>query len=219
MSGKTRIVLADDHPIFLAGLRNLIQAEHDFDLVGEATTGLAALSLIRAKQPDMAVLDISMPGLNGIRLARQLADECPSVRVLMLTLHEDRAYITQALQLGVRGYVLKRSAAENLLPALRAVLNGGLYVDPSIASNMFTPERARARRPTSTASTPELTTREAEVLKLTALGLAAKEIACQLGVSVKSVETFKARGSEKIGLRTRADIVRYAVAQGWLADV
>jgi DNA-binding NarL/FixJ family response regulator len=219
VKGAVRIVLADDHPIFLAGLRNLIQAEPDFDIVGEATTGLAALALIREKQPAIAVLDISMPSLNGIRLTRRLAEECPAVRVLMLTLHEDRAYITQALQLGVRGYVLKRSAAENLLPALRAVLNGGLYVDPSIASNMFPADAPRGRRAAGNAAGPELTAREAEVLKLVALGLAAKEIASQLGVSVKSVETFKARGAEKIGLKTRADIVRYAAAQGWLADI
>ena len=219
MKGAVRIVLADDHPIVLAGLRNLIQAEPDFDIVGQATSGLAALALVREKTPDIAVLDISMPGLNGVRLTRRLADDCPSVRVLMLTLHEDRAYITQALQLGVRGYVLKRSAAENLLPAVRAVVNGGLYVDPGIAWNILPAGGSRARRVTSNADAPELTAREAEVLKLVALGLAAKEIACQLGVSVKSVETFKARGAEKIGLKTRADIVRYAAAQGWLADI
>lgn len=219
MKSAVRIVLADDHPIFLAGLRNLIQAEPDFAIVGEAISGLVALALVREKQPDIAVLDISMPGLNGIRLTRRLSDECPSVRVLMLTLHEDRAYITQALQLGVRGYVLKRSAAENLLPALRAVLNGGLYVDPGIASNIFPADSSRVRRTTSNTDRPELTARETEVLKLVALGLAAKEIASQLGVSVKSVETFKARGAEKIGLKTRADIVRFAAAQGWLADI
>ena len=219
MSGRTRIVLADDHPIFLTGLRNLIQAEPDLDLVGEAINGLAALALIRDQQPDIAVLDISMPGLNGIRLTRRLAEECPTVRVLMLTLHEDRAYVTQALQLGVRGYVLKRSAAENLLPAIRAVLNGALYVDPAIAAHMFSANHPRARRPTSTTQSPELTAREVEVLKLTALGLAAKEIASQLSVGVKSVETFKARAAGKIGLKTRADIVRYAAAQGWLADI
>lgn len=219
MTKKARIVLADDHPIFLAGLRNLIQGEEDFEIVGEAASGIMALSLIREKQPDIAVLDISMPGLNGIRVARKLADECPAVRILLLTLHEDRAYTTQALQVGVRGYVLKRSAPESLLPALRAVLTGGLYIDPTIASNVVPPARGHARHGTSATRVSELTAREEEVLKLTALGLSAKEIATQLGVGVKSVETFKARASEKAGLRTRADIVRFAATQGWLEDL
>jgi len=216
---KARIVLADDHPIFLAGLRNLIQREGDFEIVGEATSGTAALSLIREKRPDIVALDISMPGLNGIRVARKLADECPAVRILLLTLHEDRAYITQALQVGVRGYVLKRSAAGSLLPALRAVLTGGLYIDPTIASNVVPPARGHRRHGTNATLVSELTAREEEVLKLTALGLSAKEIATQLGVGVKSVETFKARASEKAGLRTRADIVRFAATQGWLEDL
>ncbi|MFZ0527273.1 MAG: response regulator transcription factor, partial [Xanthobacteraceae bacterium] len=119
---KTRIVLADDHPIVLDGLRNLIRAEPDFELVGEAGSGLAALKVVRETRPDVAVLDISMPELNGIVLSRRLAGEIPELSVLMLTLHEDRAYLNQALEAGVRGYVLKRSAVENLVHAIRAVL-------------------------------------------------------------------------------------------------
>src|SRR5215510_6797710 len=115
MSAKTRIILADDHPVVLNGLRNLIQAEDDLDLVGEASSGLAAMKVIREQKPDVAVLDISMPELNGIVLSRRIADEMPSIRVLVLTLHEDRAYLKQALDAGVLGYVLKRSAAESLV--------------------------------------------------------------------------------------------------------
>jgi DNA-binding NarL/FixJ family response regulator len=121
---KTRIVLADDHPIVLDGLRNLIRAEDDFELVGEAGSGLAALKVIRETRPDVAVLDISMPEINGIVLSRRLVGEIPELSVLMLTLHEDRAYLNQALEAGVRGYVLKRSAVENLVHAIRAVLVG-----------------------------------------------------------------------------------------------
>jgi DNA-binding NarL/FixJ family response regulator len=213
---KTRIALADDHPIVLAGLRNLIEAEQDLELVGEATSGLSALKLIRDARPDVALVDISMPELNGILLSRRLADECPSVRVMVLTLHEDPAYVKQALAAGVRGYVLKRSAAENLVHAIRAVLVGGLYVDPAVAKRMFEPKPAgRAARD----GAPDLTERETEVLKLAATGFTNKEIARRLDVGVKSVETYKARGIEKLGLRTRADIVRYASAQGWLADI
>ncbi len=219
MTGKTRVTLADDHPIVLAGLRSLIEAETDLDLVGEATSGLSALKLIREKMPDVAVVDISMPELNGILLSRRLAQECPSVRMLVLSLHEDRSYVKQALDAGVRGYVLKRSAAENLVQAIRAVLVGGLYVDPAIARRMFESKPSRAGRSPATANTPDLTDRESEVLKFSALGFTNKEIANRLAVSAKTVETHKARATEKLNLKTRAELVRYASAQGWLADI
>jgi len=217
--GKTRIILSDDHPIVLAGLRNLIEAADDLELVGEATDGLAAFRLIREVQPDIAVVDISMPALNGIRLARRVAEEVPSVRVMMLTLHEDRAYLKQALEAGVRGYVLKRSAAENLIHAIRAVVVGGLYVDPAIVDRMFDGQCNRAARPGADTELPQLTARETEVLRLSAVGFSNKEIAQQVDVGVKSIETYKARGLEKLGLKTRAELVRYAAAQGWLADI
>ena len=217
--GKTRITLSDDHPIVLAGLRNLIEAESDLELVGEATSGLSALRLVRELQPDVAVVDISMPELNGILLSRRLAEEFPSVRVMVLTLHEDRAYLKQALDAGVRGYVLKRSAAENLIHAIRAVVVGGLYVDPAIVDRIFDASSSRASRPREGAEFPELTTRESEVLKLAALGFTNKEIARQIDVGMKSVETYKSRGLDKLGLKTRAELVRYASAQGWLSDI
>ena len=212
----TRIVLADDHPIVLDGLRNLIRAEADFKLVGEATSGLAALKLIREKRPDVAVLDISMPELNGIMLSRRLAGEMPDLRVLVLTLHEDRAYLNQALEAGVRGYVLKRSAVENLVHAIRAVMVGGTYVDPAIVGRFFESKRAHAKPSANKSAAPALTDREAAVLKMAALGFTNKEIASRIDVGVKSVETYKARGLEKLGLRTRAELVRYASGQGWL---
>ena len=137
MNARYRIVLADDHPIVLDGLRGLIEAQPDLDLVGEATSGLAALRIIKEQNPDLAVIDISMPELNGISLGRRLAVELPSVKLLVLTLHEDRAYLKQALDAGIRGYILKRSAAENLVQAIRAVLIGDLYVDPAIAGRVF----------------------------------------------------------------------------------
>ena len=211
-------MLADDHPIVLNGLRNLIMAEGDLDLVGEASNGATALAIIRETQPDVAVVDISMAGLNGIVLTRRLASEAPSVGVLVLTLHEDRGFVRQALDAGARGYVLKRSAAEFLVQAIRAVVVGGLYIDPAIASRMFDVAPKRAGRPRNSVTEPELTDRETEVLKLIALGFTNKEIAHQLDVGLKSVETYKARGTEKLGLKTRAELVRYAAGQGWLAD-
>jgi DNA-binding NarL/FixJ family response regulator len=216
---KTRVTLADDHPIVLSGLRNLIEAEADFDCVGEATSGPAALKLVSEKLPDIAVQDISMPGINGIVLARRIAKDCPSVRVLVLTLHEDRAYVKQALEAGVRGYVLKRSAAENLVQAIRAVLAGELYIDPTITTQMSEGKPARAGHSLVTANMPDLTERETYVLKFSALGFPNKEIAGRLGVSEKTVETHKSRATEKLKLKTRAELVRYASAQGWLADI
>jgi DNA-binding NarL/FixJ family response regulator len=213
---KIRIVLADDHPIVLDGLRNLIRAEPDFELVGEAASGLSALKIIREQRPDVAVLDISMPELNGIVLSRRLAGEMPALRLLMLTLHEDRAYLNQALEAGVRGYVLKRSAVENLVQAIRAVLVGGLYIDPAIVGRVFESKQINKRLAARKGVAPALTDREADVLKMAALGFTNKEIASRLDVGVKSIETYKARGLEKLGLKTRAELVRYASGQGWL---
>lgn len=219
MTEKARIVLADDHPIVLDGLRALIKAQDDLELVGEATNGLAALRIIKEQKPDLAVIDISMPELNGIALGRCLAEELPAVKLLVLTLHEDRAYLKQALDAGIRGYVLKRTAAENLAAAIRAVLSGGLYVDPAIAGRVFQPNAKNGSRAGPESGSLALTEREAEVLKLVALGYTNKEIARRLDVGVKSIETYRARGSEKLDIKTRAELVRYAAAQGWLADV
>ena len=219
MTARIRVTLADDHPIVLAGLRNLIQAEADLELVGEATTGLAALKLIREMQPDVALVDISMPELNGIALSRRLAAECPTGARADAHAPRRPGLLKQALEAGVRGYVLKRSAAENLVHAIRAVLVGGLYVDPAIADRMFDGAASRAGRSPSKGAVSELTDRETEVLKFAALGFTNKEIARRLDIGIKSVETYKARGAEKLDLRTRADIVRYAAAQGWLADL
>jgi DNA-binding NarL/FixJ family response regulator len=218
MSPRIRVTLADDHPIVLNGLRNLICAEHDLELVGEATTGALALRTIREKSPDVAVVDISMPDLNGIVLSRRVAEDIPAVRILVLTLHEDGAYLKQALDAGVRGYVLKTSAAETLIQGIRAVFVGGLYVDPIIADRVFD-RNPRMRGRNSSAALANLTERETEVLKLVALGHTNKEIARRLDIGVKSVETYRARGVDKLGLKTRTELVRYASAQGWLANI
>ncbi len=217
MNTRTRITLSDDHPIVLGGLRNLIAAEDDLEIVAEASDGIGALNMIREKQPDVAIVDISMPQLNGIALARRLADEAPTVRVMLLTLHEDRAFLKQALDAGVRGYMLKRSAAESLVHAIRGVIVGGLYVDPAIASRVFNSTPRRDGR--STITNESLTGRETDVLKSAAMGFTNKEIGNQLDIGVKSVETYRSRGMEKLGLKTRAELVRYASAQEWLSDV
>jgi DNA-binding NarL/FixJ family response regulator len=216
MSRKIRVTLADDHPIILSGLRGLIQAQPDLELVGEATDGLLALEMIKEQKPDVAVVDISMPDLNGLKVAQRVSQFLPSIRLIALTQHEDRAYVKQALDAGIRGYVLKRSAAENLVHAIRAVFDAGLYVDPAVAYRMFDDIPRRAGRQQSE-NAKALTGREIDVIKLVALGFTSKEIARQFDLSVKTVETYKSRASEKLGLKSRVEIVRFASTQGWLA--
>jgi DNA-binding NarL/FixJ family response regulator len=177
------------------------------------------LNLIRETRPDVAVVDISMPDLNGIVLCRRLADELPAVRILVLTLHEDLAFVNQALHAGARGYVLKRSATECLIQAIHAVVIGGVYVDPAVANRVFGAGICPKRWQKNSAGGSDLAEREAQVLKLVALGFTNKEIARRLDVGVKSIETYKARGTAKLGLKTRAELVRFASCQGWLAEV
>lgn len=217
MKGKTHIVLADDHPIVLTGLRNLIESESDFAVVGEATSGLEALKMIRDTRPDIAIVDISMPGMSGIVLTRRLSEEAQEIKVLMLTLHEDRAYLREALDAGARGYVVKRSAAANLVSAVRSVIAGGTYIDPAIVNRVL--NRSSANNHASVPEIRNLTDRETEVLKLSSRGLTNKEISHQIGVGVKSVETFKSRSLAKLEIRSRADLLRYALEVGWLADI
>jgi DNA-binding NarL/FixJ family response regulator len=214
---KTRIVLADDHPIVLTGLRNLIESEPDFAVVGEATSGPEALKVIRDARPDIAIIDISMPGMSGIVLTRRLSEEAKDVKILMLTLHEDRAYLRQALDAGASGYVVKRSAAANLVSAVRSVIAGGIYIDPAIVNRVLSRSPAGNRVPMP--EVRDLTDRETEVLKLSSLGLTNKEISHRIGVGVKSVETFKSRGLAKLEIQSRADLLRYASQVGWLADI
>jgi DNA-binding NarL/FixJ family response regulator len=209
-----RITLTDDHPLVLAGMKALLQAVEDIEIVGEATDGQTALDIIRQVTPDIAILDISLPGISGLEVARTVAAQLPQVRLLALTVHEDHAYVQPMLQAGARGYLLKRSAADELERAVRAIASGGLYLDPAIAEKAL-PTSAGAH-PSAGTTASELTPRESEVLRFIAQGFSNKEIANQLSISIKTVETYKARAVEKLGLFTRADIVRYGVAVGWL---
>lgn len=211
MTDKTvKIVLADDHPFILFALKQLVAAEVDLDLVGEAATGLEALSLIRSTIPDVAVIDVGMPGMNGILLARKIREERPTVRVVILTAHEDEVHLKQALAAGASGFILKRSATTSLMPAVRVAIGGGTFVDPLMT------HRLGKSAPPDAVGTVELSPREREVLKLTALGYGTKEIARSMAIGGKSVETYRSRALEKLGLKTRAEIVRFALLEGWL---
>lgn len=210
-----RIALVDDHPVVLAGIRALLRDVPDVELVGEANTGAAGLKIICDSSPDIAVIDLSLPDISGMELAREVRKRCPHVKIIALTVHEDRAYVHPVLEAGARGYLLKRSAGDELLRAIRAVNQGDLYLDSAIAEKAATnaPQLALPEG----GDGGELSRREEDVLKLVAQGFSNKQIAGQIKVSVKSVETYKARASEKKGLHSRSDIVRYGIKRGWLA--
>jgi DNA-binding NarL/FixJ family response regulator len=214
---KLQVFIADDHPVLLAGMRALLDADPGLQVVGEANDGRTALRMVTDLRPDIAVLDLSMPGMNGASVARQLRVDCPGCKVVVLTVHEDRAYLRELLEIGATGYVLKRSAAEELLRAVHAAAAGGVYLDPAIARLAVSVGPNRMREPAGGAG-PELSDREVDVLRLTAVGHSNKSIATNLSIGVKSVDTYKARAMEKLGFRTRIDVVRYAIAKGWLAE-
>ncbi|RAI35748.1 response regulator [Rhodoplanes serenus] len=214
---KLRVLLADDHPVVLAGVKALLLGDPAIEVVGEARDGRAAVRLARALAPDIAVLDLSMPGLAGIDVARLLRRDCPDCKVVALTVHEDGAYLRQLFEVGGVGYVLKRSVGEDLLRAVHAVAEGGSYLDPAL--------RARAAGPADPAappaeggsalSEPELSDREIKVLCLTAAGYSNKTIAGRLGIATKTVETYKTRALGKLGFHSRVEIVRYVLGKGW----
>ncbi len=213
-----RVFLADDHPLVLEGIKSFLFADDGLELVGEARDGLTALRLAVDLKPDVAILDLSMPGLNGIEVAGRLLDACPQCRVLILTVHEDAAYLRQLLDLGVAGYVLKRSATEELRRAVRAVAAGGIYLDPAIAARAIGRPAARQHADRDMKETPHLSPREIDVLRLTAIGHSNKSIANTLHIGVKSVDTYKARAMEKLGFRNRVEVIRFALSKGWLSE-
>lgn len=212
-----RIVLADDHPIVREGLKQLVNAQPDMRVVGEAADGEAACRAASALSPDVLVIDLSMPVLGGAEATERIRRECPAVKVLALTVHEERLYLTQLLRAGASGYVLKRAAAAELVRAIRTVAAGGTYIDPSLAGAVvegyLDSQHLASQPPHDT-----LSDREREVLVRVARGFSNKEIAAELALSVKTVETYKGRVADKLGLRTRVAIVRYAAQHGWLTD-
>jgi DNA-binding NarL/FixJ family response regulator len=213
---RIRILVADDHHLVLAGLKALVRNDPTIEVIGEAADGPSAIRLAGELEPDVIVLDLSMPGINGVRVAQLLRVQLPRCRILVLSVHEDRAYLRHLLEIGVSGYVLKRSAPEGLIAAIRAVAAGGVYLDPAIAEMVIGrgPQPGTARNVDYSAA---LSARETEVLQLAAAGYTNKEVSSRLRVGVKTIETYKARAMEKLGLDTRAELVRYAIVKGWLS--
>jgi DNA-binding NarL/FixJ family response regulator len=217
MSDKpVRVLMADDHPIVLAGLKALVQADPSLLIVGEARDGRTAQKLATKLRPEVVVLDLSMPEMSGAEVARALLAEQPECRILVLTVHEDRTTLRQLLDLRVAGYLVKRSAADELLRAIHAVAAGGTYLDPLIAGKVVGNAPGASRSPRG--PTMELSDRETDVLRMIAIGHSNKEISARLAISVKTIETYKARAMEKLGFKTRVDVVRHAASKGWLPD-
>ena len=217
MKNKLRVFIADDHAIIREGLKALVNAQPDMEVVGEADNGRTAWRLARDLEPDIVVMDVSMPVMNGIRATTLIKRVCQNVKVLVLTVHEDQGYLRQLLEAGASGCVLKNAAADELINGLRVVASGRVYLDPTQAGKVvggFVGKRGVKGGEFSTT----LSARETEVLRLVAWGYANKEIGSQLNISVKTVETHKSNVMEKLGLKSRSDFVRYALHQGWLEE-
>jgi DNA-binding NarL/FixJ family response regulator len=214
---KLKILLADDHKMLREGLRVLIQNRRDMKVVGEAANGKEVLQMAATLQPDVVVMDLSMPELNGLQATQMLKAKYPEIKVVVLTAHEDESYLRQLFKAGASGYVLKRSAGDALVQAITMAVKGQAYLEPSLADKALARlvvNPTTAREP----SNAQLSDREKEVLCLVAWGYSNKEAADDLKLSVKTVETYRVRISEKLGLRSRAQLVQYALRQGWLND-
>lgn len=216
MSTFLRVLLADDHAIMRDGLVSLINSQEDMRVVAEASDGAGAIEGVERTNPDVVIMDVSMPGMNGIEATRILKTEHPQVKVLVLTAYDNQGYLRQLLEAGATGYVSKNLAARELIHAIRIVARGETYIDPAIASSA--PNAANTERLRGDVRRSELTGREREVLLLIAKGYTNKEVGAQLGISVKTVETHKGNIMSKLELKNRADAVRFAVQQGWLLD-
>jgi two-component system response regulator NreC len=212
---KLQIFLADDHMVVREGLKTLINGQPDMLVIGEAGDGETAWQQARECQPDVVIMDVTMPGLNGVLATTRLKHACPHIKVLALSVHDDTSYLRQLLTAGAAGYVLKHAAADDLIQAIRIVAAGGIYLDSALAGHVV----ARYVQVPGVASAllgTDLSERETEVVQRIAHGYSNKEIAAQLNLSVKTVETYRARAMEKLGIDSRAELVRYALEHGWL---
>lgn len=226
LQGDVRVVIADDHAIVREGLRALVEAQDGLTVIGEAGDGQEAWECTRELRPDVLLLDISMPGVGSAEVASRITQNCPDTRVLALTMHEERGYVSRMLRAGVAGYMLKRTPSDELVRAIRLVAAGGKYVDPNIAGSLVSasqetsPEDQQAQRELTIRELMmrELTPREFEILRLMARGHTNREIGSLLDINVKTVETHKSNGMAKLGLFSRAALVRFGIGQGWLRN-
>jgi DNA-binding NarL/FixJ family response regulator len=210
---KTRILLADDHAVVRGGLRMVLDAEPDLEVVREASDGVEAVQIVLRDQIDLAVLDVSMPRLTGLQAAREISQRRPEVRVLMLSMHDNEQYFFEALKAGASGYVLKTAANADFVEACRATMRGEPFLYPSAAAALMRDYLDRAARGEAAPSDP-LTPRELDVLKPIAEGHTSEEIADMLFISKKTVDRHRANILEKLGMRNRVELTRYAIRRG-----
>lgn len=203
-----KVIIADDHAIVRAGLRTLITSEKDLALIGEAAGGLEAIEKVHQLSPDVLVLDISMPDKDGIEVIRALKEEGKTCAILVLTVHEDEALLRESIRLGAAGYILKHAAESELISAIRSVFRGELYIHPKMIRSLLQPEPTTDAPALSSAE--KLTSREEDVLKLIVQGYTNKQVADELGISIRTVEGHRANLTDKLGIRSRVDLLRYA---------
>ena len=214
---KLRIMLAEDHLTVREGIKLLINSQPDMEVISEVGDGGAAVKEAQKLSPDIVVMDVSMPNVNGLKATKRLKITSPKIKILTLTRHTDDAYLQQLIESGASGYVLKQSAPTELIRAIRTVAEGKNYLDPALTEKMFSGFSNRMVRLRGE-SKAALTERESEVLRYIALGYSNKEIASLMQVSVKTIEAHKANAMRKLDMHSRIDIVRYAILQGWMEE-
>ena len=210
---KIKILLADDHKIMRAGLRSILEKQPDMEILGEAQNGLVALQLAKKLRPDLIIMDISMPDLNGIEATSRILAELSGLRVLALSMHSDRGFLIKMLKAGASGYLLKDCASEELIDAVHVIMKNRLYISPAMVDDMVRGYVQMASREDLSAFSV-LTTRERDVLQRLAEGKSVKEIAHALNISVKTVETFRHRIEDKLHLNSIAELTKYAIREG-----
>jgi two-component system response regulator NreC len=220
MVEKIRVFLADDHAVLRTGLKMFINSQPDMVCVGEAGDGESTLNRLRQIRPDLLLLDLSMPGLGGLDVLPEIRRQAPETRVLVLTMHTEEDYLHQALSQGAAGYVLKQAVDQELLNAIRATMRGEVYIHPAMTRALLDQMSSRMQPSQQLDERQEagLSDREREVLQWVARGYTNQEIANQLSLSVKTVETYRSRATSKLGLKSRAALVRYAQHRGWLNE-
>lgn len=210
---KTRLVLVDDHPMTRMGVKHFVATQPDLELVGEAETGTAALECIEAARPDLAIVDLHLPDMPGLDVARRALQRFPGLKILIFSGDSDRVFVDEALKAGVHGYILKSSGPAELSAAIQGILSGRLYFSNDVSSGILEDYRRSLAEPEQPAK-PALPERDIALIRLIASGRRNKEIASELGLTAKSVETYRSRLMKKLGVNSTADLVRYAVREG-----
>jgi two-component system, NarL family, response regulator NreC len=218
MAERLTVLIAEDHQTVREGLKLIINSEEDMEVVGEAGNGREAIKMAEHMHPDLILMDISMPELNGLKATAKLKRIAPEIKILALTRHTDDAYLQELLRAGVNGYVLKQSASADLIKAVRTVAAGSCYLDVALTGNVFRRFGEKSSKLRGETRGDSITGRESETLRYIAFGYSNKEIAEKLGISVKTVEAHKAHSMKKLNLESRKDIVRFAILQGWMEE-